>query len=114
VGTEHTHHAWLLPNEVTQPLLVVWAGGVDVDAGVRDVGEPASVVAVEVGQHDVTHVGGGAAEALHLPHRGWLQPGQPSGANRAVKCRSCLGWDTIRMPGSRAARLATRVTTSIT
>jgi len=40
--------------------------------------------------------------------------GQCSGANRAVKCRSCWGWDTMRMPGSWAARLATRVTTSIT
>ena len=40
--------------------------------------------------------------------------GQCSGANRAVKCRSCRGWDTMRMPGSWAARLATRVTTSIT
>ena len=35
-------------------------------------------------------------------------------ANRAVKWRSCRGWDTMRMPGSRAARLATRVTASIT
>ncbi len=42
----------------------------------------------------------------------WL--GQCNGANRAVKCRSCRGWDTMRMPGSWAARLATRVTTSIT
>ena len=41
-------------------------------------------------------------------------PGQCSGANRAVKCRSCRGWDTMRMPGSWAARLATRVTASIT
>ena len=44
----------------------------------------------------------------------WLRLGQCSGANRAVKCRSCRGWDTMRMPGSWAARLATRVTTSIT
>ncbi len=44
----------------------------------------------------------------------WLRLGQCSGANRAVKCRSCRGWDTMRMPGSQAARLATRVTTSIT
>ena len=41
-------------------------------------------------------------------------PGQRSGANRAVKCRSCLGWDTMRMPGRSAARPATRVTASIT
>ncbi len=40
--------------------------------------------------------------------------GQCSGANRAVKCRSCRGWDTMRMPGSRVARLATRVTASVT
>ena len=46
--------------------------------------------------------------------RCWLRLGQCSGANRAVKCRSCRGWDTMRMPGSWAARLATRVTTSIT
>src|SRR3984957_2950366 len=37
-----------------------------------------------------------------------------SGANRAVKCRRFRGWDTIRKPGRLAARLATRVSTSMT
>ena len=39
---------------------------------------------------------------------------QCSGANRAVKCRRCLGWDTMRIPGRSAARPATRVRTSMT
>ncbi len=43
-----------------------------------------------------------------------LTGGQGYGANRAVKCRSWLGWETMRMPGSLAARLATRVATSMT
>ncbi len=37
---------------------------------------------------------------------------QPSRANLAVKCRSWRGWDTMRIPGSVAARAATRATTS--
>ena len=41
-------------------------------------------------------------------------PGQRSGANRAVKCRSCLGWDAMRMPGRSADRPTIRVTASIT
>ena len=40
--------------------------------------------------------------------------GQESGANRAVKWRRCRGWDTMRKPGRLAARLATRVRTSMT
>ena len=43
-----------------------------------------------------------------------LDATQRSGANRAVKCRSWRGWDTMRMPGRPAARRATRRTTSIT
>ena len=39
---------------------------------------------------------------------------QRRGANLAVKCRSWRGWDTMRIPGSAAARPATRVTTSMT
>ena len=39
---------------------------------------------------------------------------QCSGANRAVKWRRCLGWDTMRIPGRSAARPATRVRTSMT
>jgi len=61
------------------------------------------------------------AEALPADPRANVAPlvlawvhGQCSGANRAVKCRSCRGWDAMRMPGSWAARSATRVTTSIT
>lgn len=37
-----------------------------------------------------------------------------TGSNRAVKWRSRLGWETIRMPGRPEARCATRSTTSIT
>ena len=53
-------------------------------------------------------------EAGWFPHYAGYAGERGSGANRAVKCRSCLGWDTMRIPGSSAARLATRVTTSIT
>ena len=46
---------------------------------------------------------------------GWGPPRrQRSGANRAVKCRRCRGSDTMRIPGSPAARAATRMRTSIT
>ncbi|BBA89011.1 hypothetical protein NJB18091_50290 [Mycobacterium marinum] len=48
------------------------------DLSVREVGQPADVVEVEVGQHDMANVGRPVAKALDLVHRSFvLQQGRP-------------------------------------
>jgi hypothetical protein len=45
-------------------------GPEDVDLGVREVGKPAAMVDIEVGEHDVTDVGSRESLSLDLPYRG--------------------------------------------
>ncbi len=44
-------------------------GGEDMHLGIREVGQAAGMVQVQVGHHDMTHVGGLEAECLHLMQR---------------------------------------------
>ncbi len=74
----------------------------DVHLRVREVGQSAGMVEVEVRQHDVAHVVSTKAQALHLPDRSLL--GIENRPNRGLEvpsegCRGSRPWRHHRIGG---------------
>ncbi len=62
-----------------------------VHAGVREVGQAAGVVEVQVGEHDVAYVGRVVAEPGHLLERGLVLGQRGSGPAEEVRAQGVLG-----------------------